>query len=230
MKYNLLLIGLLLLIFGNLEAQESDWELKREKDNLKVYTRNIAETGIKQLKLHTEMKTSLNSIIALFDDVPANSEWVYSSKLAKVTKMIAPHHMHYYSVSDFPWPLNDRDLLVDSIVKQDPDTKVVTSRSVALLEGYPEQEGIVRVTIFDAQWTLTPLPGGMVDIIYVVETDPGGNIPVFLTNMFIDRGPIATMRKMREMLQLPKYRDANIDFIEELDERNRVPELVVPNR
>jgi len=52
----------------------------------------------------------------------------------------------------------------------------------------------------------------------VIKTDPGGNIPVFLTNLFIDKGPIQTIEKMREMLQLPEYRDAKVSYIEELED------------
>jgi len=217
-----MLVGLAILMFANFtDAQEADWQLKRKKDSLEVYTRNIAENGIKELKLHTQMKTSLNSIFALFDDVPRNADWVYSLKEAKILKVIAPNHMIYYTVSDFPWPLSDRDLIADSVVEQDPETKVVTSRSVAMLEGHPEQKGIVRVTVFDAQWTFTPLPGGIVDVVYVVKTDPGGNIPVFLTNMYIDRGPILTIEKMREILKLPKYRDGKVSYIEELEDNGK---------
>ena len=46
-------------------------------------------------------------------------------------------------------------------------------------------------------------------------------IPVFLTNMFIDKGPIQTIEKMREMLKLPKYRDAKVSYIEELEDESR---------
>jgi len=206
MNYKTVFAGFFVLMFAHLSyAQDSTWQLKRETNQLKVYTRNISETGIKELKITTQFKTSLNSIIALFNDVPANTEWVYSSKVSKITEKLAPNDIYYYSVSDFPWPLQDRDLIVR-----------FTSTSYSKEEKYPLQKGIVRVTIFDSKWILTPLPGGKVNIEYTVKTDPGGNIPVFLTNMFIDRGPVATMKKMRDMLQVPKYRDAKVDFIEEL--------------
>jgi len=208
--------GIFILIFAHFShAQENEWILKRETKQLKIYTRNITETAIKELRITTQFETSLNSIIALLNDVPANTDWVYSSKAAKITERNAPNDLHYYSVSDFPWPLQDRDLIVHSVIEQDPDSKVITSTSYAAKEKYPLQKGIVRVTIFDSQWIFTPLSDGKVDIEYTVKTDPGGNIPVFLTNMFIDRGPIATMKKMRDMLQVPKYRDANVGFIEE---------------
>lgn len=217
MNYKAVFATFFILMFTHLSyAQDSTWQLKRETKQLKIYTRNISETGIKELRITTQFETSLSSIVALFNDVPANPEWVYSSKVSKITEKLAPNDIYYYSVSDFPWPLQDRDLIVRSTIEQNPDSKVVTSTSYSKDEKYPLQKGIVRVTIFDSKWILTPLPGGKVNIEYIVKTDPGGNIPVFLTNMFIDRGPVATMKKMRDMLQVSKYRDAKVDFIEEL--------------
>lgn len=216
MNHKTVFVGLLTLICINFAHAQEEWQLKRTTNDLKVYTRNIAETGIKELRITTQFETSLSSIIALLDDVPANTDWVYTSKVAKITEQLAPNDMYYYSVSDFPWPLQDRDLIVHSVVEQDPDSKVVTSTSYAVEEKYPHQKGIVRVTIFNSKWIFTPLPGGKVNIEYTVKTDPGGNIPTFLTNMFIDKGPVATMKKMRDILAQPKYRDAKVDFIEEL--------------
>ena len=219
MNYKTVFAGFFVLIFAHFSyAQKAEWQLKRETDLLKVYTRNISEKGIKDLKITTQFETSLSSIVALFNDVPANTEWVYSSKASKITEKLAPNDIYYYSVSDFPWPLQNRDLIVRSTIKQDPDTKVVTSTSYSTEEDYPRQKGIVRVTVFNSKWTLTPLPSGKVNIEYTVKTDPGGNIPIFLTNMFIDKGPIETIKKMRDILQLPKYRDAKVDFIEELND------------
>ncbi len=217
---NILTYCLLLLITGLAFGQEDSWTLKKDKKDLKIYTRNIGESGIKELKIVTEMQTSLSSIIALFDDVNAYTSWVYSTDEAKITQTIAPNHIYYYSISDFPWPLNNRDVILSSLVEQDPETKVVTSTSTSKHDSYPRQKGMVRVEKLDAQWILTPKSGGIVHIIYTIKTDPGGNIPIFLTNAFIDRGPIQTISKMRDMLKKDKYKNAKVDFIEELAEQS----------
>lgn len=217
-----MLIALAILIAANVTyAQENGWELKRKKDNLEVYVRNIDESGIKELKIKTQFKASLNSVYSLFEDVPRNADWVYSITEAKVLEVFSPTHMTYYSVSDFPWPLSNRDVITESHIEQDPETKVVKSRSVAILEGYPKQKGMVRVTILDARWIFTPLPGGILDAVYIAKSDPGGNIPVFLTNIFLDRGPIQTIINMREMLKLPEYRDGKVGYLEELEDEGK---------
>ncbi len=212
------LLFCLVLFSCHLVAQDDSWELKKTKNDLKIYTRNINESGIKELKIVTEMETSMTSIIALFDDVPAYVNWVYSTGSAKMTKQLSPSHMHYYSVSNFPWPLSDRDVMLDSKVQQDSLTKIVTSTSTSIPDAYPRKKGMVRVEILLAQWVLVPKPGGKVEVTYTIKTDPGGNIPVVLTNAFIDRGPIQTFAKMREMLKQDKYKNAQLDFIEELEE------------
>ena len=219
----IIIMALAMLILTNVTygQGENSWQFKRKKDKIEIYTRNITETGVKELKLHTQMKTSLNSIFALFDDVSRNTDWVYGAKEAKILNIIAPNHMIEYTVSDFPWPLQDRDLVTNSVVEQDPETKVVRARSVAVPEAYPKRKGLVRITKLDAEWTLTPLPDGIIDIVYVIKTDPGGNIPVFLTNIFIDKGPIQTIEKMREMLKLPEYQDAKVDYIEDLEDQEQ---------
>ncbi len=217
-KIILVALAILMLADVTYAQKANDWQLKREKGNIMVYTRNIGETGVKELKFHTQIETSLNSISALFDDVPRNVDWVYNAKEGKILEISAPNHMIEYSVSDFPWPLNDRDLVMDSVVEQDPETKVVTARSKAIPDYYPERKGIVRIEVLDLEWILTPLPGGIVDIVYMLKTDPGGNIPLFLTNLFIDKGPIETIEKMKEMLKLPEYRDARVGYIQEVNE------------
>ncbi len=219
----IIIMALAMLILTNVTygQGENSWQFKRKKDKIEIYTRNITETGVKELKLHTQMKTSLNSIFALFDDVSRNTDWVYGAKEAKILNIIAPNHMIEYTVSDFPWPLQDRDLVTNSVVEQDPETKVVRARSVAVPEAYPKRKGLVRITKLDAEWTLTPLPDSIIDIVYVIKTDPGGNIPVFLTNIFIDKGPIQTIEKMREMLKLPEYKDAKVDYIEDLEDQEQ---------
>ena len=198
MNYKTVFVGIFVLIFAHFgHAQESEWQLKRKTKQLKVYTRNIAETGIKELKITTQFETSLNSITALLSDVPANTDWVYSSKVAKITEQVSPGEMYYYSVSDFPWPLQDRDLIVHSIIEQDPVSKVMTSISYSAEEKYPLQKGIVRVTVFDSKWIFTPLPNGKIDIEYTVKTDPGGNIPVFLTNNEVEQTITVNIYKER---------------------------------
>jgi|GEM_PF-3412744 len=95
MNYKTILVGLVVLFVVNFAySQETDWQLKRETDGFKIYIRNIAETGIKELKITTQFETSLNSIVALLNDVPANTDWVYTNEVAKITEQIAPNDSH----------------------------------------------------------------------------------------------------------------------------------------
>ena len=48
--------------------------------------------------------------------------------------------------------------------------------------GPPVQAAYVRVTAIQGSWTLVPTRGGGSLVTYVVASDPGGSLPVWLTN------------------------------------------------
>ncbi|MEM1121376.1 MAG: hypothetical protein AAGJ18_13070 [Bacteroidota bacterium] len=119
---------------------------------------------------------------------------------------------------DFPWPLDDRDLIVRSTMNQDPITKVVRSESFNEPDYIPVKKGLVRIPSLHLWWEFTPKESGVVEVEYFLSSDPGGLIPAWMINLALDQGPTQTIKAFREILKKPKYRDAQLDFISELGE------------
>jgi hypothetical protein len=80
--------------------------------------------------------------------------------------------------------------------------------SVGLPDYKPEVEDIVRIRAFESSWEITPNNDGTVYIDYTAKTDPGGNIPAWIINLGIATGPVKTMEKLAEVVQDPKYQQA----------------------
>lgn len=194
-------------------AQEDEWKFKREKDDIKVYIKENSNSNINDVKATTTYKSSLASLIAVSMDVATYNDWVYSSKEAKVLESISESEVIYYTESEAPWPFQNRDVVLHSKVTQDPETKVVTIHSQTIEDYYPEKEGIVRVPRLIATWILTPMPNGDVDALYYVSTDPGGNVPAWLINMFIDKGPIESFNGLRKRALQEPYKSAQLAYI-----------------
>ncbi len=213
-SYSLLLI---LLSFGTLpiSAQKGPWVLKKNKSDIKVYTRNVEGSNLKDLKLEARMKGTLSSVLAAFYDVDTYKDWAYSTTETKALKIVSDLEMYYYTVSDFPWPFQDRDLVVKSILSQDPNTKTVISESFHQPNFHPTQNGRVRVPAFWAKWSMTPTNDGWLDIEYIISTDPGGNVPAWLVNLFIDKGPIHSIKRLQEVIKQEPYKSASYSFITE---------------
>ena len=121
--------------------------------------------------------------------------------------------LYYYHETSTPWPVANRYGVIYYKITQNSLTKVVTIKSNGVLGLYPNQPNLVEVPALNANWTFTPKSDGTVDGEYYLYLNPGGNIPIWLINMFVVDGPFLTILKMKELLQTEKYNDCKVSFI-----------------
>ena len=121
----------------------------------------------------------------------------------------------YYQNVVAPWPVDNRDFVVLVKVTQDAKTKVVTQTSKVIKGILPEVSGTVRVTEFNALWTLTPIKNGMVNCEYQLLVNPGGSIPAWLINLAAIDGPYETTVNLRSWVFKDKYQKSHLSFIKE---------------
>lgn len=211
-----LLLAILLLSTASLTFAQStgeDWIYKGVKDGVKVFYRK--KTDIYELKLVTSIQTTLSGIIQLFHEVENYPLWGYKVKESRLLKRISETETIYYSRLDFPWPLDDRDLIFHSKLEQDPFTKRVTSTSVSLPDYLPTYGGVVRIREANTKWVMIPGAGGWLYIEYYLHSDPGGSIPDWAVNLGIDMGPRETIKSLRTLLQQQKYQTIKLAHIKE---------------
>ena len=89
MKLNLqhiiskLLVFVLLLSLFSLKAD--DWELKRNKDGIKVYTRSIEESTFREFKAVSTLEGSITEIAAVIKDVPKTKVYELSKRYNEIS-------------------------------------------------------------------------------------------------------------------------------------------------
>lgn len=213
----LTLLTALLLLPGFLIAQSSGkWELKRDKGGIKVYVREVEGSKIKELKFTTEIKASLNAIAAVLTNVEGFDDWVYASVKSETIKKVSDTDVYYYTEIDFPWPLNNRDLVLHTKFWQDVKTLAIHSETNSVHWMKSEVEDLVRITKADLRWVFTPIGNGKVKVEYYLNADPGGSIPPWMVNLAADQGPLQTMIDFETEIAKAKYRDAKIAFVQEV--------------
>jgi hypothetical protein len=205
-----LLIAGLLFVSHSLVAQE--WELKDEEDGIKVYTRTVANSDIKAVKVECDIEATLSQLAAVILDIPATDEWVYATKVCRTEKVISPSEYIYYSEIAVPWPVSNRDFIVRVKVDHDPVTNTMTVSGENLPAYLKEEPGVVRVMHTVSTWTVVP-KGKNLNIEFVLHVDPGGSIPAWLINLFATQGPKETFLNLRSQVKKAEYRDASFDFI-----------------
>jgi START domain len=201
---------LLTITAGQMFAQ-TGWTLKSNKDNVKVYYRKT--TDIHELKLTTSIKAPLSGLVLLFDEVELYPKWGYKVVSARKIKVVSNTEMYYQSKIDFPWPADDRDVVMHTKLEQNPTTKVIVSSSTAAPDLIPAEKDYLRMRNSRTTWTLVPSPDGWTYVEYYIYSSPGGTIPDWMINAAIDVGPRETIKTMKVLLQQARYQNAKLDYI-----------------
>ena len=212
----LLSLVFLFLFLIPITPEDSDWVLRKEKNGIKVFTRKTMESKIKELRMTFQTEANLQSIISLLNDTDSYLDWIYRFKEATILNRISDNNSIYYGAVDFPWPLTDRDLVAESTTIQDPETRIVTVTTTAIkdFQDYmPEKDNLVRIIDHSNTWTFTPLDNGIVDVNYVLRSDPAGNIPTWVINMALDQGSTQSMEAFLELLTKEPYKNAKLSYI-----------------
>jgi len=211
MKKSLLIALVIFLKLGPAFGQ-SDWQLKAEKEGIKIYTRDIPGSKVKALKVESEFEATPAQLVALIMDVNTAPDWVYHVKSSTLIKRVSASELYYYSEVSLPWPLADRDFVAHLTVNQDPDTKVITIDGPAVAGFVPVKHGVVRVNDSKGKWVITPIGNDEIKVEYCIHVDPGGALPSWLTNMFATEGPMNIFRNIKTQLQKPAYKNTETAF------------------
>ncbi len=210
----LLFLMLALTHFQSLFAQKSsDWVYKGEKDGIKIYHQKTP--GLLHIKLSTAVKVPLSGIAALFSDVDNYKDWGYKISESRQLRRVSPTEVWYYAKYDFPWPLDDRDIILQSKIHQDALTRRIVIINTPYPAYLPENKGVSRIKNTVTLWSFQPGDGGWVNMEQQISTDAAEDIPEWLVKMTADTGPRETAKAVRKILQKKKYQTVRLAHIRE---------------
>ena len=198
MKKIFLFLSLLCCWLSVISAQ-GKWELKKKDNGIEVYTRRAATGNLKELRVLCELQATKEQLITTLLDINNYSNWVYSNKKSVILKTLNPWRIIYYTQSHLPWPIKDRDLIIELNIEQKADVLNIEAKSIpnyiSLNEDY------VRVPYSLASWKVTQAANNKLNIDYTFSVDPGGNIPSWLVNATLTIGPYNSFVKLRDVLR-----------------------------
>jgi hypothetical protein len=187
-------LGLPLNIFSQ------DWKFIKEKDGIKIYTRNDETNPVKSYKGETTLNTTMEKISHIIGRIESFDWWEEDISKIDVLEYKEEEYIKYYLIYDVPWPLEDRDLCVNSIITNDTVTGTRTVFATPIDGLIPEQPGMVRIKNYWQKWVMEPDGEDKVHIVLEGSVDPGGAIPSWIVNMAITDTPLNIIRKVREQV------------------------------
>ncbi|OUS40868.1 hypothetical protein A9R00_03840 [Oleispira antarctica] len=196
-------------------ADNSDWVLEKEEQDiqLKIYTREVSGSSLREFKGVMIAETNLTTLAALLLDSNAAPQWMHQCEKFEIIEQIDPLNAVIYFVNGAPWPVSDRDAVISSSMLQDPETLTLQVSVDAITGRLPKDDDYVRIPRMTGSWTFNPLAGGKVEIIYQAHVEPGGSLPAWLANSVVVETPYHTMSNMLDMIKLTKYQQTDIPLI-----------------
>lgn len=204
MKIALLMACVLACSATTQAAPTDNVKLSINKNNIKVWTIQDSQNPIMMYKAETTLNVPIEQAVALILDVDHAMEWVpFLSQMKVLSRDDKKGEFQLYMVLDFPFPLKDRDLVVQGKMSKDAQG-IISIQNKAIKKGYMLNKNYVRLNQYEGDWSFQKLGPQKVKVSTYGYANPEGSIPLSVVNMFVQQQPYQMLQKMKVELEKPK--------------------------
>jgi hypothetical protein len=187
--------------FGSAAIGQYNWKLSKDEDGIKVYLSEVKHSKFKNIKVECTLEGTYDKLMAVLNDVNNQKSWVYNNISSSILKRISTNEFYYYTKTHLPWPMTNRDAVIHLKMNKDSLNRFLKVSSVSV-EGYvPEKSDLVRVPRSNISWYVTMPTVKTISIVYIFDAEPGGSLPAWAVNMFTEKGPYESFKKLSELLK-----------------------------
>ncbi len=185
---------ILLISLSHSYFLSTEWELKRDRNNIKVYLRE-KNSFTQEYLAETIIESDLKSIYEIIIDYDTSHEWMYKLESSKIIKKESENLLYVYFTVNMNWPLKKRDLVSDVKITQGEDYIIIDLNSVP--DYIEKDDNYIRIVDTRSVWNLSKITSDKTKVTlqsYVVID----GLPSFITDLFILESPMYSMTKLRE--------------------------------
>ena len=201
MYYRTILLLVNFILFSEFIGAQN-WDLAKDKNGVRVYTRKIENWGIKEYKVKITVKASLSVVVAALKDVPGRYNWLHNALEIREVERPDKDVVIVYNKVDAPWPVSDRDNIT-SFSFSYPTSKSarIDMKAIATHKKAPIYDGVVRIKRIKGYWLLKDKGNGYVELIQQCVAEAGGSLPDWLVNSAVVDNPYNTMYKLKKYIE-----------------------------
>ncbi len=186
-----------------LVATASEWQLGKEEDGIRVYSREANGGGV-EVKAETTIDAPLISVMGLILDYDAATRWRTSMlKSMKVKDRPNDHTWILQVHAEPPWPLPANDSVIEAVLEAEPDKVIYHYRERADLQP-PGTKSVMGS--MDGQWILQPAGNNRTSVTNVMMIKPNIPVPDWLIKRMVYSTPHEQLVKMGQVVKDPRYR------------------------
>ena len=202
MKKLILTLGAVLCMTAVSAKPIDQAKLSLNKNNIKVWTYQDEKNPVFLYKAETTFDVPIEHAASLVLDVDHAVKWVpYMGSVQVLNRNNQTGDFTLYMVLDFPFPLKDRDLIVQGKFYKDSKGNIII-KNKAVAKGYPINPNYVRLTRYEGDWSFQKINENKVKVSTYGYAHPEGSIPLTFVNMFVQQQPYQMLQKMKKQLSL----------------------------
>jgi hypothetical protein len=189
---------IIILLFFLIPFSNSEWQLKKEKDGIEIYTRNVEGSSFLEFKAVMILKNvGLTDVLDIILDVE-NYESLYADCMnPKVLKTEGKYYDIHYIQTKGPLTVKDRDGVYEQVTKLENNGKHAIVYLKPLPDYIEENKNMVRIRNGTGFWELEENKENEIKVVYQFHGEPGGDIPAWLANSFVVSHPFKTMKNLK---------------------------------
>jgi hypothetical protein len=145
----------------------------------------------------TNIKADSARIIRWLYAVHTYVDWQFNCKEARLITAEDGSLLTYNRIGS-PWPVSDRDVILQAsqTIMDDGNTRLEFNNVENVDLKIPR--GVVRMTHLNGSYLLKPTTDGSTNIVYTLDSDPGGKLPAWLVKQASKELPYQTLKSLRE--------------------------------
>ena len=176
------------------------WKLEAEKDGIKIYTRSIHGSSLKQVRAVTEMKAPMEAVMQVLTDFDNYKTWMNNVRESHVIDRPEDSVSVVYAFEDAPWPVQNRYHVDRMTVRIGEAVSMLFFQSIP---DYGENPGnAIEIEHYEGWWRVSEMDEGICQVEYMLDGDPGGYVPTWLVNYLAVDAPYKTLLNLKERISI----------------------------
>jgi hypothetical protein len=185
-KKSLLLAWIVLFFSGTHKALGEDWKKIEDNDGIVVYMKQPSKDGTISVRGEGILNYSPQVVFSILENSKRANQWMPLVKERRTLEQIDENSRIEFTHIGLPWPLKDRYFIDTSRLDKNPQdgSLTISLRSVP----NPNKKWLVDDKVLGflhySELKLIPMEQGKKTRLTIeVNTDPRGDIPLFLVNL-----------------------------------------------
>lgn len=189
------------------------WKLRFQKEGIRVYSNNVADSQIDELKGECILDASLETVAGVMLDVSSYTQWIADCVEAHKFSCTGLTECKLYFTLAMPWPVRDRDIVLQSST----DIRLSEGRIVGSVYALPDElipvyKNRIRIKSMYGKWIFERISSDKTMATFICWADPAGLIPAIIINMASIDIPYRTLKGLQRMVRKDEYIKAGNRF------------------